>query len=298
MVKRPVFIIFMTACLFIASMCCITNHAKADITYWSTAAPVSHNSTRDIYYGHYHADLGDIPEAQVINDGNKVDLYGPVAYTNVITTHDYTNLSEWVDPGESSYREPVGFMPPGDATVTAVFVYVVFTQYRPSMNLAFSINNGSSYTESSTFAESRELFMGALTWNVTSYTDWTPELLNSTDLLAKGYFYPVAYTHYYLDYLGFVVYWEGDYAGGGDLGGDPDEEEYDTGPSYSFDQIMSEEGVIAISGLVGLIGMVMTPTIGIYIYRHGNEETGSLFIKMLVLFMFCLTFFMVSISGA
>ena len=76
-------------------------------------------------------------------------------------------------------------------------------------------------------------------------------------------------------------------------------EEGGGGAELDYDLIYSADGITGILGFVGLIGMIAVPAFGVFVYRaNQGEGKMNIFIKMLVLFMFCLTCFMVSVSGA
>lgn len=272
-------------------------NASAEITYWRTVGPPAHNSTWDLYYYHYHGDFSPCEPIQVALEDDTQDLYGAAAFTHIMTTNDYTNLTEWVDPGESDYREPVGYMPPEGATITTVSVYVRFTVYRPQMQLAFSINGGSSYTSSSVISETTDPLLGVYVWNVTSLATWTPTLLNSTDVFVKGTFWPTVYTHYYLDYLGFVVDWHADIPGGGDLGGE-EEEEYEPNPLPGVDSgfLLEPGGIMFLIGLTGFIGMIAIPPAAVWMFRRDGGSKLHAGISALVAFMLCFTMFLAALD--
>jgi len=281
---------------------CLTvlpGESQAATTYWVTLRAPSHNSTYDLYYYKYHADLSPLEAAQVHNDSEVEDLWGSVSYIHEVTTNDFTNTSEWVDPGSPPEWTLVGYMPVPTATIATVYLSVRFTtDSMPEMELAFSINNGTDWTESSTIPATTS--SSDYQWDITELEDWTPAILNSTDLWAMGTFRPIPYAHHYLDYVGFTVLWYGDFVGGG-AGGYPfpegGEETEEGGAEVTYDLIYSIGGLLGILGLFGLIGMIAAPALAVYAYRHTDEGKMSLFIKMLVFFMICLSFFMVSLSA-
>ena len=285
-----------TLSIVICGCLTVPHHATADtFTWWATVCPSASNSTYEWYYGHYHSTPVEATEVEVDLDSDYWDLYATVASScHVFETNDFTNNDTWLDHGESEYYTPVGYMPPTDATIISVNVMVRFTTYRPMLQLSFSTNNGSSWTTSGTYAESANPYLGIIQWNVTNLVSWTPALLNSTDLCARLTTYPTELTHYYLDYLGYWILWGGDYAGGGDGGQDDDSEEgsgtLDTEAYFSVDNILG------IMGLVGLVGAIAAAPLGVYLYKHSREEGVVIVIKMLVLFMFCVTLFMCSLG--
>jgi len=277
-----------------------TGVTAAEYTYWSSASPPSYNCSYWTVYPHYSSTVTEVEGPKVSGDAVTQDLYGTTGVSKWVKTNDFTDTGSWVDPGSnSSYIEPVGWMPFANATITAVYLSAQFTNYRPDMQLSFSVNDEASWTTSSTITGSTSPFMGDWNWNITTLATWTPELLNSTDLWARMKASPVTGLHYYLDYLGFVVYWWAELEGGGS-GGEGVEELPGTDTDFDIDYniIYSGEGIIGILGFVGFIGMIGVPALTIYLFRKSDEGRMATFIKMLVLFMFCLTCFMVSVSGA
>jgi hypothetical protein len=278
------------------------NVSAVDETFWSSASPPSHNCSYWTVYPRYTGSTTEQDGPKVSSDGDTLDLYtSSTGLHRWVKTNDFTNITEWIDPGGSEYIMPVGFMPPTDATITVVYLSASFTQYRPKMELSFSVDNEGNWTESGSISEYTGLFYGTWNWNITSLATWTPALLNSTDLWARLDASPTGGTHYYLDYLGFVVYWWAELEGGGDpsIWDEDPPPGTDTELDIDYNIVYSAEGIIGIMGLAGLIGMIATPAFAVFVYRanHG-EGKMNIFIKMLVLFMFCLTMFMVSINGA
>lgn len=272
-----------------------TTVSATELTFWSSASPPAYNCSYWTVYPRYSTGVTEVEGPKVNNDLVTQDLYGSTGVYKWVKTNDFTDIGSWVDPeSNSSYIEPVAWMPPSDATITSVLVSASFTNYRPDMVLSFSVNNGSSWTSSSIISGSTEPFMGQWSWNVTTLATWTPALLNSTDVWARMKASPVTGFHYYLDYLGFVVYWWAEREGGGSGGGTGDP---GTSESRDYSFVYTADGLIGIIGIIGFCGMIAIPALGIWTYRHNQGEGRlSIFVKMLVLFMFCLTCFMASIA--
>ena len=141
----------------------------------------------------------------------------------------------------------------------------------------------------------------AITWNVTALAAWNYTMLSSDELWVKAKFSPVTGINYYLDYLGFVISWNDFISTGGseDPLPDPSGGGEDGGMDLDYDFLYSAEGIVGLLGFIGMIGMIAVPALGVFVYRaNQGEGKMNIFVKMLVLFMFCLTLFMVSINGA
>lgn len=270
----------------------------ADLTYWCSTCPPAYNSSYWTVYPRYSSTHVEADSVETF-DETYLDLYtGSTGLIKYVRTNDYTNLGEWQDLMDSNFSEPVGFMPPDNATITSVWMIAAFSGYHPYMRFGFSTNNASSWTYSSYMAESTSSYMtwGNVGWNVTSLTTWNATLLNSTALWAELKAYPTAGTHYYLDYLGFRVFWWAELEGGGSGGWDP---EPDTEPSEPFDYsfIYSAEGMVGMMGLIGLIGMIGIPAAGVYIARNSNDSRINILVKMIALWAFCFSLFMYMVTS-
>lgn len=287
-----------SACVVMSSCLVIPSNASATaFSYWLTAGPSASNSSYEWYYGHYHSPEVEAPEIEVDYDTDWFDLYPIVASScHVFETNDFTHNDTWEDHGESEDYTIVGYMPHEDATVLSVSIVARFVFYRPALTLAFSTNNGSSWTTSGSYPASYSPFLGVLFWNVTSLATWTPALLNNTELCARATTYPTELIHYYLDYLGYWIIWGGEYEGGGG-GGEGEGEDEGYGP-FDTDAYFSVGNIVGLLGLVGFIGLIAIPAGAIIIYRNDpGQGLINMFIKMLAIFMFCLTLFMYSITA-
>jgi len=286
--------------LLMTSLMLIPAPAAAEITYFYTAAPTAYNGTTWTVYPRYSTSAVDTDSVKAFNDESYHTVYTSTSgIYKWAKTNDFTNTGDWyVDTEGDPFWTTVSHMPPDDATIEQVYVVIVFEAYRPDTTLYFSTDDDYSYNNSGVLSGSMSPYYGTRLWDVTALADWTPALLNSTDVWLKAKMTPTLGVNYYLDYLGFEVFWSGDYVGGG--GGEdwvPGEEDLPGPPPLDYSIIYDAEGIIGIMGFVGLIGMVATPAIMVYANRQ-NQGDGkmNLFIKGLVMFMFFLTFFMVSLG--
>lgn len=287
----------------------IPTGVKADIYYYITELPSGSNSSYVWSYGHYHSDEGELPEAEIADDDDEFDLYTTLpSASQMITVTDFTDNTSWVYPDFDEHypvgdRFEVSFLPPDTATITSVLVVTRFgvvlpapgTVYFPSMYLSYSLDD-SDYDYSALYPASMSTNPYIL-WNVTNEETWTPALLNTSVLGARIITLPQAYVHYYLDYVGFVITWYGDYLPGGEGGGeggggDPLVPDIPT----DYGQLFTVEGIPTILGIVGFFGMMFTAPLGIYLAQTTSESNMVVLVKMIAMFTVFLTFFMVSVT--
>jgi hypothetical protein len=268
----------------------LPNASAADVAYYS-AYPSANNATYEKWVGAAH--YGPYPSSgtKVYNDSSYQDIYSSDIETYYkIIAWDFNNDDyEFVG---TEYQ--VNVLPPTGATILDVKIVAKFSAYttHPTVRMAYSLNSGSTWNTSSVYYSYQ-----SVTWDVDSLEDWTPENINTTTTMIRMEVYPDAlYTHYYVDYIGWYISFLGAEGGPYDPGTGPGEDD-DSGADIGLDLIYSGEGIIGLLGAVGFVGMIAVPAFAIYAYRNSPDETRiGLFVKMLVLFMFCLTMFMVSVS--
>ena len=234
---------------------------------------------------------------QVYDDGYVQSVNSPyTGFTVYAETNNFTNPTYYF---EDEVITPLWYLPPANATVNAVWLTAQFTTTSPlQFQFRLSIDDKANWDLSSTYYSYP---IGSINWNVTTLYTWTPAMLNTTDLWVRAAMITDTGITHYLDYLGIVVFWDGwadEEAEYEPPPPEPDENETG-GAQLDYNLIYTAEGIIGIMGFVGLIGMVAVPALSVYVYRQNQGEGKmNIFIKMLVLFMFCLTCFMVSVSGA
>lgn len=277
-----------------------TEEAEATTYYYGTTHASAYNSSYWRVYPHYATTPVSLYEAQISNDTYTEDLYTSATYSYV-ETNDFTNPTYFYDPDDTYIGgRAVDTMPPdnGTATIDYVWISVRFTTAIPPCYLYFSPDDKSTwYTSSYLTGKSNSYY-----WQVTSEITWNATILNSNELWVKMKASPVSGVHYYIDYLGISVRWHADYLlddGYGIPIEDPPEEpapDEEGGADLDYDIIYSAEGIIGVLGMVGFIGMIAVPALAVYLVKNSDEGKMNIFIKMLALFMFCLTFFMVSVN--
>lgn len=276
----------------------------AELSFLWTQYPSAFNSSTWTVYPKSSTTPVASHAIEVWNDSSSFDFY--TASTGLIKyarTNDFSDIDNWTGTPSTEYSTHWGWMPPENATITGVFVVANFYESCPRMQFAVSTNNASSWSSSAIISEDFDYYAewGTWSWNITSLLAWTPAMLNSTSLWAQLKVWPTASTHYYLDYLGFSVWWWDDSGLGGsgvDDGITPTPEDEGGLPSdidYSF--IYDAGGIIGIMGVIGFIGMIAAPAIGVYVAKQGTESKMALFVKMLALWMFCMTMFMVAVNA-
>lgn len=291
---------FLLIAASIISMTSPVRTASADDTYWITLCPAASNSTYRWSYGHYQYTEDEKTEVEVALDGSVDDMYFGLDGVAVrYDTNDFTHNDSWLEFSEwdDDNHTQTGDMPPDNATIENVYVVARLAYYAPDAYLAYSLNNGSDYEQSSLITSP---YLGMMpyilmTWDVTELEVWTPQMLNTSDLCARMIALPDADIHYYVDYVGFYFTWYADIPGGGQgglIGEDDDIPEGD----FDFGNFFLTENIVGVMGTVGMIGMILTPTATILIYRMGGHEAVPLFVKMLTLFMFCCTLTLYSLS--
>ena len=181
-----------------------------------------------------------------------------------------------------------GYMPPSGANITAVIIHTYGLCVWPATRLSYALEGDDAYNTSDTFED----YHYEVGWEVTALEDWTAETFWGSDFWVAAQIEPDMAVPYYIDYVGLSIWYttEDEYEGGSDE--DPfsyDGSEVDYGIIYG-------DGLIGTLGFIGLIGMIAVPGLAIYIHRVSNEGNIELFVKMLALFMFCLTMFMYSIN--
>lgn len=234
---------------------------------------------------------------QVYDDSYTQSVNSPyTGFPVYAETNNFTNPTYYF---ESEVITALWYLPPDNATVIAVWLTAQFTTTVPEdFQFRLSTDNKASWDLSSIYYDYPT---GSINWNVTSLYAWTPAMLNTTDLWVRAWMVTDTGITHYLDYLGIVVFWDGwadeeaEYEPPPPV---PDENETG-GAQLDYNFIYTAEGIIGIMGFIGLIGMIAVPALSIFVYRQNQGEGKmNIFIKMLVLFMFCLTCFMVSVSGA
>lgn len=235
----------------------------------ATAAEVS------IRKSHYGGTFGAM-EVAVFAEGDIYDIYAPAdEYYYTFKTSGFTGGGF------------TGWMPPEDANITAVILQAYGPMMFPPATFSYALEGEDAYNTSAVI-EDRQY---TVAWEITYLENWTSDIFEG-DFWIKLLLQPDGLTHYYLDYVGLLVYYttEEEYEGGEDE--DPvtyDGSEIDYGLIYG-------EGIVGTLGFFGLIGMVGVPALAVYIYRHQNVSIIGLFVNSLAMFMIFLTMFLYSIT--
>lgn len=299
-VNYRICMVCLVAGLLLLSLAAVPMNAKAETYYYVTSFPSANNSTYQYNYGKLQ--YGPVPCTGITKASDTYKQVVQAPYSGVLytmTSNDYTR-ADWVDPEWGGY---VGTLPPDGANISAVWVVALFTYQYPDLYLHYSIDGGDTYNTSDVIESdiyTWQLPYTAVMWNVTSLETWTPALVNNTDLFVKLTMTPPYGVYYSIDYLGIRLTWSIDEEEGEGSEDPPDDPESGEGGwNFTYDFIMLDGGLVGVLGLVGFIGIIAIPAGAIVIYRNDpGEGRINLFIKMLAMWMFCLTLVMVNFSGA
>ena len=261
------------------------------VSYYWTWQPSANYSA---YLNVPQDESGDAPDSQIA-DAVSEDLYyaaGGSSWSYI--TANFTN-DTWSSP-YPTLPYVVDTPIPDNATIISITLTAKFMTASPAGYLIYSLDGGSTYNPFS--PELIDAGYGPMYCNITSMETWTPGMINTTDFWVRGLFSCEAGAHYYLEYLGYICYYSVPDATGYIPGeDDPPEDEEDSVDWGDYDVVYTAEGIIMVFGLVGMVGMMAMPAIGVYVYRRGDGDAISVFVKVLAAFMIFLTFFMVYITS-
>lgn len=197
-----------------------------------------------------------------------------------VYTHAFTK------PDPAGYPFGVTYWPADDATIISISVVAVIKTANVSaitVTLGYSADLssvvflGKAYHTFTVPPGEGALGPGVLTWNVSAYEAWTPAMFKSAMTWAGIYSTDNTVTTLYVDYIGYLVYWT--QPGGGGPGGPP---KNDTPPVTPFTPgpepwnigFGSINGglILAIFGVMGIIGMVATPAL----FWANKDQDGTL----------------------
>ena len=266
--------ILLIGLIFTGALSIVPARVSADYDYSCimATAQAAEVSIRKVHAGGTYGAM----EVAEFADGDIYDIYAPADdYYYTFKTSNFTDGF-------------TGFMPPEDANITGVVIEAFGPMVFPPTTFSYALEGEDAYNTSSVLED----YQYNIGWDVSYLENWTWDIFVGNDFWVKAQLQPDGLTHYYLDYVGLSIWYtmEDEYEGGTEE--DPisyDGSEVDYGLIYG-------DGLIGTLGFIGLIGMIAVPGLAVYIYRNGNEGNVNLFVKMLALFMFCLTMFMYSIN--
>ena len=261
-------------------------YARADLIYddYFTMMPDAGSSS---YYRIYPAATSPAPAygAQIYND----TYFQQISYSNYasyrIGCSDFSNDSYDGYPGQAEM--------PANATINEIWVCIVFVGNRPP--LTWEITANGTTTNSGYIAGG----YGMARWDVTSLRDWDEEMMTNSSTTIGAILYTTPGITYTIDYLGYwFIEWEG-WSGWEESEPDPPDEEGGAGANLNYTYVYNVTGLIGVFGLVGFAGMIAIPAGAMAIYRN-DPGVGrvNLFVKMLILWVFCLSMFMLAVNGS
>ena len=226
-------------------------------------------------------------EVQELLDSYHLTIDYPSDAVYVLLTEDFKNYSCEYGPYQES-------MIPENATIDEVWAIAYFSLYTPNMSFRVTVNGT---THSQYFPAAGD---GPVLWNVTGYDNWNHTLLTSANTRFILYMWTDGGIYYHIDYLGFwKIKWTGWPGEGGEGEGDQEDEDPPSGDGADLDyDIIYGDGLVGVMGLIGFCGMIAVPAGSIVIYRN-DPSVGriNLFVKMLILWVFCLSLFMLSVNS-
>lgn len=275
----------MVVFILLISLTPMTMNVRSEVESHYTWQPSANNATRWQVYPHGWSGYMPCQEIKVTHDEQYYTIYtGTSGIVVWAKTNDYNNPN-WIDPEQ----EPlVGYLPPSGATIVWVHIWAEWLgNYgniagQPESVLYFTVNGGTTWYSSGTFPEKRANSLQkyvSQTWDVTNYISWTPEIINNTNFQVKLQAHPTPNTYYYLDYLGISVMW---YIGTSPPPEEPEEGGGSTTPSR----------VVSILWFVGLVGMIGTPPMTIWIFKRQQESGIVSFVIGLAVFMLFFALFL------
>jgi len=275
----------------------ISGQAEAAVTYKASYMPSAYDSNIWYNYPTYQTTPVRCHQAEHFFDGSMKDLYSSAVSvyveTNNFTNPDYPfdDFVAWLialfGPGYVNYTwgGSFGTPVPANATIYIVQIVAAFPSNSPPLRFYYSINDKVSWNQSGDFPASAT----SVIWNATAMETWTPAMLNSGDTWVKMRALPAPGIHYYLDYLGFIVYYTMPYGSG-----TPPEEPASGDWSYN---INSGTNILGLLGTFGFIGMFAAPLAAIWLYRRdGGGSKIHLFLTAMIAFIVCLGLFLGGIN--
>ena len=216
------------------------------------------------------------------------------AYNGVHYNYSGPNTTVVGGPSQGGYVAVTNSPAANNATIGDVYIVVIFrtpSSVNPNyFDLQLSINGGTSWTSTgigkcvfgtwhpASIYENVDLFF----YEVTNWITWTPAILNSNSTMIRSILWPWAGADYAIDYLGLDYLWTAPNGwipplpGGGSA--PSDDNEY---PSISLG---FNNGTF---GLVGLIGVVITPPLAIWMVKRENMSKGKIVMGALIMMSLC-----------
>jgi hypothetical protein len=230
------------------------------------------------------------PFLKIVNDGDSMAPDVNYATSWIAQTNDFNNPVYY---GAGMIHNATKWL--SNATILGVNIVVSFdpayVDNSPILQLAFSTNNAVSWNSSATYSSLPVAGIGDVFWNVTTQLPSNGgallSVLYSTSFWVQCTITLAAYEYAPVDYLGFIVeytQWDS-WSYPGTL---PPEES----PS-SIGANLSE--VQAITGFGGLIGMAITPPVGLWVIKNSDEK-GETLLKTLLFGAACFGMFMFGIG--
>lgn len=270
-----------------------TIRATATTSLYGCFFPSANHETLYLDWVSQGTDVDGGPK--VCLDGNYIDItlrHGYTSLLNEVRTSDFNNADYHAGPYEHGYIS--GDQAPDNATITAIWVIVVFHGANPqvgTMWLKFT-TDGSTWSGPLYVTQDATMsIMNAWSNNITAQRAWTPSMVKSANLGASfSTLITIETGNFLVDYLGFYYSYTVPYGGGYIPPGEV--------PPVTNETInpLTIPSPIALFGIIGFVGMIATPAAGIWFARRSDEPKMVIGIQVMIAFVVCFGLFLAGIA--
>ena len=241
----------------------------------------------------------------MVNYSNAYDEYAAVHRNGPSTWLSYGegNSSQisrgWFPDSSQAYNWPKQTMPLANSSILSVYLIAVcqkmagFSMASPVAYLQYSIDGQDHYypalyTPNDTFTITNLFGYIEYVFNVTTYQDWTPQMLLSSQTWVRIWVEGLSLGNYVLvDYVGLKYNWT--FTGAPPSGPGSDWKNSTLG-KITFGQML-----VGGIGVIGFIGMILVPPVGIVLARTA-ENKMVLLVGMTIWMLLSFGLFMAGVS--
>ena len=229
-----------------------------------------------------------------------VHRLGPASWCYCVSSN-YSSLARgWFPDGSQAYGWPAQTMPISNSSIMSVYLVVVakLANYQllppyPSACLQYSIDGQENYypalySPNATFSIYNYTTYQECLFNVTTYQNWTPQMLLSSSTFVRVHITSAEVTNPVLvDYVGLRYNWT---FTGLPPGGPMNDWKNSTLGKITFGQML-----IGGIGVIGFVGMILVPPVGIILARTA-ENKMVLLVGMVIWMVLSFGLFMAGVS--